>query len=96
MTLLLTVLIGLGAALVSSGVTYLIARQTHSGKVETTDASTLWEASEEIRKELRADLVVVREEMVVLRAEHVQCRQELADINNQLRVMRKRMKEQES
>jgi hypothetical protein len=47
-------------------VTYLVARRQSSGKIETSDAATLWKASETIRLEMRQELVAMREQVAEL------------------------------
>lgn len=60
-------------------ITYLGLRRQNSGQVGTSDASTLWEAAKEMRKELRDEVVALRAQAVVLLAKIDSLEQRLAD-----------------
>lgn len=55
--------LGTGAAGVG---TWLVARRQTSGQIGTSDAAVLWRASEEMRTELRAEVVALRVQAVAL------------------------------
>lgn len=55
------------AAGVTGTIAYLVARRANSGGVHTSDAATLFEESREIRRELRAEVSLLRGENASLR-----------------------------
>jgi len=57
----------LGAALFGALVTYLVAIRRASGRIATTEASTLWEAAEQMREEYREQIAVLNEVVKGLR-----------------------------
>lgn len=59
--------------IVSSVVTYLIARRKNSGSISTSDAASLWEESNNLRREYRE------------RAEELE--KQLADVSNRLQIV---------
>jgi uncharacterized membrane protein len=67
-TAVVVALVAMLAAGVGGAVTYLVARRSTSGSIGTSDAATLWHASEEIRIELRAEVVALRARVVELTA----------------------------
>ena len=70
---------------------YVVVRRTASGKVETSDAKTLWDAAEAIRKELRDELVMVRARLAGLEVEHAACKDRIADLESQVARLRSGM-----
>lgn len=54
--------------------TYLIAARSKSGRIRTSEAEVLWEASESIRRDLTAEVAALRAEVAVLKAELAQLR----------------------
>lgn len=62
-------------------VTWLTARRSHSGKIATTEASTLWET-------VMGELSAYREEARVLRAEVVELRNETVRLNEVIIALR--------
>jgi hypothetical protein len=56
---------------------YLAARRKGSGKVDTTDAGTLWGASEDFRKDQATEITSLRSDNAALRAENAQLRNRL-------------------
>lgn len=82
MNALLPLLSGALAAVITAFVTYLIARRQSSGRVGTSDAATLWEESQAMRKELRDE---VRE----LRIEISQNRKEIDQLRTRIRELEK-------
>lgn len=63
------VLAGLFGTVAGVAATYLAARRQTSGSIDTSEAATLWGASEAIRRDMAAELAAVRAEMTTLRAE---------------------------
>jgi hypothetical protein len=57
--------------------TYAIAKGRQSGKVSSSDANVLWNASESIRKDLTARLTVVEARLAAVEAENIALRAEL-------------------
>ncbi len=60
--------LGLGGLATVLG-TYLIARRQSSGKIDTSDAASLWLESQSMRADLRAEVVALRVEVAALRIE---------------------------
>ena len=48
------------AAVVGGLTTYLLGKRRASGNIETSEASALWKESQEMRRELREELVALR------------------------------------
>jgi hypothetical protein len=72
-----TLLPGLAAligTLAGVAVTYLVATRRSSGRIRTSEAEILWEASESIRHDLTAEVAVLRGEVAALKAELAQLR----------------------
>lgn len=78
----LAALAGTVAGVVAS---YVVATRRSAGRIDTSEAADLWQASESIRRDLTEELKAVRAEVVELRAENVNLRIRLADIEDQLR-----------
>lgn len=57
------VLVALGGAIITAIATYFIARRTSSGRIDTTEAATLWEEARSVRQELRDEVVGLRTEV---------------------------------
>lgn len=75
-----TLLPGLAAligTLAGVAATYLVASRKSSGRIRTSEAEVLWEASESIRHDLTAEVAVLRAEVVALKAELAQLRARL-------------------
>jgi predicted nuclease with TOPRIM domain len=96
-TLLITALSTL-AAVSAAGVAWLIARRTSSGRVDTTEAATLWAESKQMRSELRDEITVLRaglaemqSELAALRTETAECRAESASLRKEIMSLRKRL-----
>lgn len=68
------------AGLVAAVGAYLVARRTTSGSITTSDALTLWKAAEQIRQELRDEVVARREEARTLREENARLLIRIADL----------------
>lgn len=75
-----TLLPGLAAligTLAGVAATYLVASRKASGRIRTSEAEVLWEASESIRHDLTAEVAVLRAEVASLKAEIAQLRSRL-------------------
>lgn len=75
-----TVLPGLAAligTLAGVAATYVVASRKSSGRIRTSEAEVLWEASESIRHDLTAEVAVLRAEVATLKAEIAQLRARL-------------------
>lgn len=60
-------LAGLFASIPTASATWFIARRKSSGSVATSDAATLWAESQEMRKELRDEVVDLRKQLIQTR-----------------------------
>lgn len=78
---------GVAGSLAIGMATYLVARRQTSGRVETTDAVALWKSAEEIRGELRDDVVHLREDVHRLRGEAIILRSENQRLAFQVREL---------
>lgn len=89
-------IVGLAGTLVTQAVIYLVARRSRSGRVETSEAASLWAESQAIRGELRTRVVALEdrvEELTsaneTLRGENHALRLELAELRGALDALRK-------
>jgi peptidoglycan hydrolase CwlO-like protein len=57
------------SGILAAVVTYLVARRQTSGKIGTSDAATLWAESQAMRKELRDEVLLLRNDVQDLRTE---------------------------
>lgn len=57
--------------------TYLVASRKSSGRIRTSEAEVLWEASESIRHDLTAEVAQLRGEVAALKSEIGQLRARL-------------------
>lgn len=76
-----TILPGLAAligTLAGVAATYIVARRRSSGRIATSEAADLWQASESIRHDLSEDVKTLRLEVASLRAENIALRAEMA------------------
>lgn len=80
----LPVLAALVGTLAGVAATYVVAQRRSSGRIATSEAADLWQASESIRHDLTEDLKSLRLEVVSLRAENVALRAELAQIRTRM------------
>jgi hypothetical protein len=73
------------AATVTAGlIAYLTGKRITSGHVGTSDAATLWKASEQIRAELRAQVVDQRQEIADLRGRVVHLEAEVERLRREV------------
>ena len=78
---LITAVSGGLVALISGVIAWLIARRTASGRVDTTEATTLWVEGTAMRVELR-------NEVSNLRAQLIEAVQAITDLNREIRQSR--------
>lgn len=82
------VVLGLLGAALSALAAYAIAKRQRSGKIDTTEAETLWAEGQSMRQELRAETVTLREEVLALRSEAVAARNESSSMRVELASLR--------
>ncbi len=75
-------------ALAAALITFLATRRQSSGRIETSDAATLWKASETIRKEMREELVSMRDQVATMKTQ-------VADLLEQIGRLERRLAEYE-
>lgn len=68
-TIVLPLIFTFLSALVGALVTWMVARRRSSGKINTTEAETLWLEGQSMRADLRAEIVSLRDEVSSLRVE---------------------------
>lgn len=78
--------------------TWIVARRLSSGNIRTSEAETLWEASESIRHDLTAalaaqtiDLVAVKAEFAKVNLELVALREANAGLSAELAALRRHL-----
>jgi hypothetical protein len=64
--------------------TYLVARRQASGDVGTSDAATLWKESQEMRRELRDEVIRLRADVTRLELEIHRQSQEIRKLRERL------------
>lgn len=82
------VILGVVGAGLSALAAYAIAKRQRSGKIDTTEAETLWAEGQSMRQELRAETIELRQEIVALRAEAVAARNESSSMRVELSALR--------
>jgi biopolymer transport protein ExbB/TolQ len=78
MAVALGIVATLAVALFAGLGVWLVSRRINSGKIGTSDATTLWDASEKMREFLRDETNALRNEVAAARAEVALLRQEAA------------------
>jgi predicted RNase H-like nuclease (RuvC/YqgF family) len=81
---LLPALVVLVGTLAGAAVTWVVATRKSSGKIVTSEATVLWEASESIRHDLTAQVATLTSEVVALRTEIKELRLELSALRKRL------------
>lgn len=66
---ILPLVFGLVGALAAAVGAWAVAKRQRSGKIDTTEAETLWAEGQAMRKELREENLALRAEILALRAE---------------------------
>lgn len=74
---LLPALAALVGTLAGVAATFVLARAKQSGRATTSDARTLWEASESIRRDLTTRIGVLEARVAAVEAENLALRAEL-------------------
>ncbi len=64
--------------------TYLIAIRKTSGRINTTEATKLWEEAADIREVYRHEIAELRSEVSVLKKQNRELNAEVASLQNQL------------
>lgn len=92
---LVPVILGVAGAAITGFVAYIVSKRQRSGRIDTTEAETLWAESQAMRTELRSEaencrgeVVILREEMVAVRAEASVMRSELVALRQEGIVLR--------
>ncbi len=83
-----TILIPLLGVILAPLLTYLVARRRSSGKVDTTEAATLWVEAGKMREEYRTEAESCRVEAEQLRVEQALLREEMAAMRQEAIVLR--------
>lgn len=84
------VAVPLVVALIAASGTYLVARRTRSGDIGTSDASDLWAESQAIRKELREEVISLREQLSI---QGQRCQERITALERTVRELRQRLGE---
>jgi hypothetical protein len=82
------IILGTLGALLSALGAVAVTRRQRSGKIDTTEAETLWAEGQAMRRELRDEAIALRAEVVALRVESVAMRTESAAMRAELVVLR--------
>ncbi len=70
------------------GIAYLVARRKSSGRVDTTEASTLWDEASKMRQTYQEEAAECKKEQATLRAEIVFLRGEVAALRTETAALR--------
>lgn len=73
----------LGVA-VTAAVTWYLGRRKSSGLINTTEAADLWEAAEEIRRELREEVKDLKNDLAATKEREQLCEQRVRALAEQL------------
>lgn len=84
----LPIVIPVLAGMFGAGIPWLIARRTTSGTVNTSEAETLWAQSQQMREELRLEVVTLRSDVAVLQREAAGLRRQLSKIREEAHQLR--------
>ena len=85
---LVPVVLGVIGAAITGAVAYAVARRQRSGKIDTTEAETLWAEGQAMRRELRDEAETCRQEVLALRSEMVAVRAEASVMRQELVAIR--------
>lgn len=72
---------------------WFVTRRTHSGRIRTSDAATLWDEAEKMREAYREETVSLRAEAVALRSEVLQLREEMLQLRGETARLRSEAKQ---
>lgn len=84
----LTLLVTLIGIVLAPALSYLAIKLTKSGRINTTEASVLWDESKAMRDAYRDEAVQLRSETVALRAECQALRAEVLALREESKAMR--------
>jgi chromosome segregation ATPase len=85
---------GVIAAIVTASVTYLVARRSTSGKINTSSAETLWAEADKLRSTYREESEKNRKESEHLRKEVQALREEVSKLREEGQAQRAEAEEQ--
>lgn len=77
LTIALPILGGIICAFIGAFGTYVAVKRKNSGKIETSEASELWQESQAMRKELRDEVVYLRGRVTNLETAMVEQQKEI-------------------
>lgn len=80
----IAVVLGLLTMLGGGGVTWLVSRRKSSGRINTTEAETLWSESQKMRQELRDEVASLRIEAGNMRSDNDRLESELASAHSRM------------
>lgn len=84
---ILQAVLALVTIVVSNTAVYLIARREHSGRIETSEAASLWETQREIRREAVSRADDLEKRMEAMRTELAKAYRRIAVLEAQLGVV---------
>lgn len=90
---LLAALLAIATAVAAAVSTYLVAWRRTSGRIDTSDAKTLWEESQQMRSELRAEVITLRAEAVTLRSEVARLNTVIAQLRDEVHSLHVRLEQ---
>jgi hypothetical protein len=85
---LLPLLLPLIGTLAGVSATYVLTQRRLSGKIDSSEAKDLWQASESIRRDLTEEIKSLRAEIATMRAQNVALQGEVRSLR--LRMMGER------
>ncbi len=83
-----TVAIPIVGVVVTPLLSYLVSRRKSSGRINTTEAATLWEEAEKMREAYREEAIQLRTEAAGLRAEVAALRGEVSALTASIAELR--------
>jgi ATP/maltotriose-dependent transcriptional regulator MalT len=60
-------------SVVTGVVAYLVARRQRSGRINTSEATQLWQESTALRAELRSEVTALRAQLATMEAKYREC-----------------------
>jgi sensor domain CHASE-containing protein len=76
------------AAVSGAIVTWMVSRRRNSGNINTSEAETLWSEGQEMRKELRGEVLTLRKELAALHLEAAGLRQDMLELRAETERLR--------
>lgn len=80
--------VGIIVAIVAALGTYLVAARQFSGRIQTSDATELWQESRAIREWSTGQLNELRERVVTLEAENRRLTDDLRAAHEEIRILK--------